>query len=62
MESLSVSEQHPGKCDWCSVEVDDLLLAAEEYVQRPDAKLDMEVVDIKDATVKQAAKAESWGF
>jgi hypothetical protein len=42
--------------------VDVLFLAAEEFLQRPDAKLDLESVDVADARDKQAAKAQSWGF
>jgi hypothetical protein len=62
LEALSISEQHTGTCPFCEHEVDVLFLAAEEYLERPEAKLDLDSVDVADASNKQAAKAQSWGF
>lgn len=59
---MSVSEQHPIGCEYCKYDVDVLFQAAEEFLQRPEARLDLDSVDVADAKEKQAAKAQSWGF
>lgn len=59
---MHISAQHPAPCEWCETDVDTLFAASEEFLSRPESMLDLESIDVKDATEKQIQKSKSWGF
>ena len=62
LESAHIRDQHGNECEWCASEPDVLFAAAEEFLKRPESVLDVESIDVKDATQKQSEKSKSWGF
>lgn len=57
-----MKDLHPERCEFCDVSVDDLLAAAEAYVESPEGRLELAAQDIFEINKASEKKQESWGF
>ena len=62
MQSLTMRDAHATACEFCSVDLADLLAAEEEFMLTPEARLEMATADFAAASVVATKKAELWGF
>lgn len=62
MEMLTMKDLHPERCEFCDVSVDDLLAAAEAYVESPEGRLELAAQDIFEINKASEKKQELWGF
>jgi hypothetical protein len=62
MEMLTMKDLHPERCEYCDTDVNDLLAAAEAYVESPEGRLALAAQDIFEINNASEKKQESWGF
>lgn len=62
MQSLTMRDAHAGPCEYCEFDTADLMIAAEEFMATPEARLEMATADFAAASVVATKKAELWGF
>mgnify|MGYP006275831293 CR=1 FL=1 len=57
-----MKDLHPERCEYCDTDVNDLLAAAEAYVESPEGRLALAAQDIFEINNASEKKQESWGF